>query len=294
MLVSLKDITDQGAVIFMDIKKILTLAVLNPSLFAEKLRDKLRYSMSRFPDGTCEILLDGVKFDCDFEMGSAARQMYLQIYEKAEVKLLKKILKPGGTFIDVGANIGYISAQAAASVGKNGKIHAFEPTPCYFEKLRNLQKNNPDYAFFVNNAAIGEHEGLLNIDVNLQNIGWNTLVPGFMPEKDRAQTFEVKVIRLDEYIEDNKVDDISLIKIDTEGYEFSVLKSMSAFFGKNPDKRPPLIVEICPIACPLQGYALSDIEDYMQKYSYKTYSVTTGARVNLSDLQTTTDVLFSA
>jgi len=45
------------------------------------------------------------------------------------VMLLEQLLKPGDVFIDAGANIGFMSMNAARIVGPDGKVLAFEPEP---------------------------------------------------------------------------------------------------------------------------------------------------------------------
>jgi hypothetical protein len=64
------------------------------------------------------------------------RWMWAGAYETELVSLLKKTLKPGMTFLDLGANIGYFSVIAAALVKDSGQVHAFEPMPQNLDRLR--------------------------------------------------------------------------------------------------------------------------------------------------------------
>jgi FkbM family methyltransferase len=58
-------------------------------------------------------------------------------------ELVKKILKPGMTFIDIGANIGYYSVLASKLVGKGGLVVAFEPEMVNYSILKKtIQLNN--------------------------------------------------------------------------------------------------------------------------------------------------------
>jgi FkbM family methyltransferase len=47
-------------------------------------------------------------------------------YEREEIAFLQRNLRPGDTFVDVGANIGFFSVVASARVGKPGCVFAFE------------------------------------------------------------------------------------------------------------------------------------------------------------------------
>lgn len=50
-------------------------------------------------------------------------------------QLLERVLRPGDSFLDIGANIGYFTIFGAALVGFNGRVHAFEPNPRTFDLL---------------------------------------------------------------------------------------------------------------------------------------------------------------
>src|SRR5690242_13737986 len=58
--------------------------------------------------------------------------------ETYESALIERIIRPGMTIIDVGANHGMFSLEAAHLIGREGTIHAFEPTP----STRSLLLNN--------------------------------------------------------------------------------------------------------------------------------------------------------
>ena len=79
---------------------------------------------------------------------------------------------------------------------------------------------------------------------------------------------EINVVRLDNYIERRCLDKIGFIKIDTEGYEYFVLKGLEKYFSSNSNL-PPILCEITPKACSVLGnYTIKDIFDYMARYSY--------------------------
>src|ERR1017187_6491437 len=50
------------------------------------------------------------------------RAMYAGIYDPHESAELRSVLRPGDTFVDAGANVGYYSALAASLVGKTGRV----------------------------------------------------------------------------------------------------------------------------------------------------------------------------
>jgi len=202
-------------------------------------------------------------------------------------------LKKGDTFIDVGANIGYLSTIALGLIGKRGSVHSFEPVLEYFLRLKDIAFLNKGYNFIVNNCALGEIEGIGKIAVtNLQNIGWNTMVPGFMPSQTIRQMQEVTICRLDSYIKEKALSNIALIKIDAEGFEFAILKGLRKYFETSKN-RPKIICEIAPSAYSLLGYRLKELVQYMDEFKYSAFQLSNPKkRIDVLELQSTTNVLF--
>ncbi len=215
--------------------------------------------------------MNGVGYTFDYTLDSELRKMYWGAYEVETVWAMEQFLKPGDIFMDVGANIGFISAVGAGLVGKTGEVHSFEPVPTYFQRLTDFSTANPDYTIRTHPFALGEKPGQATIQINQNNnIGWNTMVPGFMPPEDRKESISVPVRRLDDFIQEELIGHIALIKIDTEGFELPVLKGLSHYLTH---QRPPIICEIAPRAYPLQGHSLGELKAYMSEFSYRAYSI---------------------
>jgi hypothetical protein len=114
--------------------------------------------------------------------------------------------------------------------------------------------------------------GVLPIAYNPQGDSRNaTLVPG----KQSEVTREVPVVRLDEYIK-AKISSpgrITLIKIDVEGFEYSVLRGLSAFFHETSSK-PLIVCEVKPWELTRLGATLDDFDRYMNESGYRAYRLT--------------------
>lgn len=277
----------------MTFRQALSLFLANPLLFFEFI--SVKFKIIKIPQrGPAQKKINGVIFEFDFYYDPAIKYMYINDYQSETVRVMKKILSKGDTFIDVGANIGYLSAIAAGIVGSSGHVHSFEPVPEYFSKLERLAVLNRDYNIVANKIALGSECGMSDIKItSLNNIGWNTLVPGFMSNQRKIkEILQVPVYRLDRYIKENKLNKIKLLKIDVEGFEFPVLKGLSDYFD-NTAYFPFIICEINPFACQLMGCTLKELSEYMKKYSYKAYGlVDPDKEINIMDLKVTTDVLF--
>jgi FkbM family methyltransferase len=134
-----------------------------------------------------------------------------------------------GVVIDVGANIGdYINELIIAN--KNILIYALEPHPVTFSKLL---KNTKSYKNVIAyNKGASSKCGLLNLYDYGTNDGSEhaSLFRDVISEIHGAKsvkTHEVELIDLDSFIESNKIEEVSLLKIGTEGNELEVLRGCS-------------------------------------------------------------------
>ena len=148
------------------------------------------------------------------------RWMWAGAYEAELVSFLKRTLKPGMTGLDLGANIGYFSVIAAGLVGDHGQVHAFEPMPQNFDRLRkNLE---PFHWAIAHPYAVGNVTGEVPIHYSDKEAGWASIHDQHRRE-NLPCTADVSVIRLDDWLRDNSVKRIDFIKLDIEGSELDAL-----------------------------------------------------------------------
>jgi len=270
--------------------------VKHPMMHFKKKWYRYRYKHGKTPTSTVEKGLNAVRFVFDFSLGRHTKKQYHGLYELEVVEAMKKFLYPGAIFLDIGANIGYLSAIGASLVGEKGVVHSFEPVPAYFERLLNLAKLNPDYNIVANNFALGESNGSATIDISgKSHIGLNSMILGFVSKTRRVEsTLNVPVRRLDSYITQSNLSDIALIKIDVEGYELPVLKGASGFFEENKNNLPPIIVEVVPSVYKQLNSSVCALEEFMLTYGYKAYCIFGRHRFDLRRIQQPEDVVFKA
>ncbi len=269
-----------------------TLLAKNPSLFCRVLLAKLNTTRS-LPPLPAQKRIEDVVFEYDLGNYRGTAPMYFGSYGLLIVAAMKRLLKPGGVFVDVGANIGYLSAIAAGIVGKQGQVHCFEPVPTYFERLERLVELNPGHSITINSKAAGEAPGDCTIYVTREP-GQNTMVPAYKSGPEIISTLNVPVVRLDSYFAERKINRISLLKIDAEGFELPVLKGLQHFL-EGSKQRPAIICEIAPRAYSLMGRTISELSEYMAAYGYSAYDLIDGKTpINLSSIQHVEDVLFAA
>src|ERR1019366_3705525 len=106
------------------------------------------------------LLRDGRFLQCQLA-DRTQRTMYFGLFEPRETRLLRDLLAPGDTFIDVGAHIGWFTTVAARRVGGAGQVVACEPYPSNAVMLKgNLARNDCKNVRVVE-AALGSRPGTI-------------------------------------------------------------------------------------------------------------------------------------
>jgi FkbM family methyltransferase len=153
-----------------------------------------------------------------------AYKLYQPIYfiwkrhrDRKLIKFLKQYVKPGMTVVDIGANIGFYTVLFSKIVGENGSVHAFEPDKLNFQHL--ISNTRKLKNVFVNNMAVSDKSGKIKLYQVGSNVEHQTYDSG-----DGANFTEIECISLDDYF--NRGESIQLVKTDTEGYDYFVVKGM--------------------------------------------------------------------
>ena len=89
------------------------------------------------------------------------RNMYFGPYEQPQTSCILSHLRPGMTFVDVGANVGYYSAMASSTVGDAGRVVSYEPNPYSFDRLSGWVQANQARNITPVCVALGGEEGTL-------------------------------------------------------------------------------------------------------------------------------------
>jgi FkbM family methyltransferase len=157
------------------------------------------------------------------------------LWEPDVTEWFKSILRPGMTFVDVGANIGYFSILAASLVGGTGRVIAFEAMPSTYELLaRNVLVNWIAPFTTAESLAVYSSSGRLTFYAHKHLHGNSGLADvihdGPLHDTDRI---EVEATSLDEYLCKHPARP-DVIKIDVEGAELQVFIGARATLAANP------------------------------------------------------------
>ena len=168
------------------------------------------------------------------------------------------------TILDIGANVGSVSL-VIAKMFKNSKIFAIEPTNYAFNKLSNNLKMNQDLIDRVHTRQI-----FISNDKKPQKVwsSWNFDSSNEKHQKHLGTLKEIKdnsYLKLDEFIEKEKLTKVDFIKLDVDGYELDVLKSGEKFLKTN---KPIIFTEIAPYLYPEFGYDCHDLIKFFKELNY--------------------------
>ena len=154
------------------------------------------------------------------------RQIFMGCFARNMTRWTKALLPRGGTFLDVGAHVGYFSLMAAEQVGPSGQVYAVEPNPASFTVLQRHIVANRISHVSVYMLGLADREGSTQLhvpDVTVHRDYNATFLP-----RAGWKSIDVAIRRLDDCLDAWNVRRIDLMKIDVEGSEPRVLAGGAA------------------------------------------------------------------
>ena len=208
-------------------------------------------------------LWEGAEFCVDLR-DRIQRQMWCGCYEPHVTAALRKILRRGDTFVDLGAHIGYHSYFAAGLVGASGSVFSFEADPANFQRLRKNLQHFPQ-AILEHCAIWSDEENLMfTRSESLKESGWGALARvRTAPQREQV---EVHGVSLDAWGERAKPEAIRAIKIDVEGAELAVLCGAKQVLQS---MRPILLLEMSEPLLRQSGASAVVIEELLRNHKYE-------------------------
>lgn len=198
------------------------------------------------------------------------RIFWMGYYSQGIVALLDRMLAPGMSVIDVGANIGEITMVAAKRVGRTGRVVSFEPIDDLADRLCSHVLRNDLHNVTVVRQGLSNHRGHAPIfsscgqgEPGEEHHGLGSL---FGAQSHERALQDIEISTLDSYLDSNPMRAIDVIKIDIEGAELPCLQGAKFTLGKY---KPSLIVEVQKESSLKAGYDQGDILDYLSEFGYR-------------------------
>jgi FkbM family methyltransferase len=178
--------------------------------------------------------------------------------ERSDEKFYKNFLREGDTVADAGANIGMATLLCARRVGALGSVYSFEPHKRTFKHLiTNIKLNNLKNVTAFNIGFSNKKEKVFFTDEYVTDIN----------HVDVAGSASVLLSTLDEELKN--VHEITLLKIDVEGYELFALEGGVETLTKTK----VVYFESSKFSFARYGYELKDILSFLENQGFKTVSL---------------------
>ncbi|MBC8512316.1 MAG: FkbM family methyltransferase [Dehalococcoidia bacterium] len=196
------------------------------------------------------------------------------LWERNTVAVVKRLLKPGWTVLDIGAHVGYYSTLFAGIVGETGRVFAFEPHPKTYETLcQNVVRFNN---IVLVQKSVTDKEGkatlyspaLYSGSSSLSNAYAQSIEESYVsggPSVQHVDAYTVDTVAMDSFLEDAGVSRVDFIKLDVEGTEVSALRGMRNTLSS---EKLALVVEFSPIALRAAAIDPRELWDFLRGHGF--------------------------
>lgn len=175
----------------------------------------------------------GVTYDLDLRQYIDASIYRIGCFEPETADLIERVVKPGMTVVDIGANIGAHALPMAKLVGPEGRVMAFEPMVQARRKLeRNARLN--DFGSRLQILPLGLTDEPTTVTGAFRT-SWS-----LYGEDEPPVEQQLELVRLDEFLQEQGTPWVDFVKLDVDGHECKVLRGALSTFGRC---RPMLVTE---------------------------------------------------
>lgn len=215
--------------------------VIPPPLF-ERLR--MTPALRRLQGERFPRIQSGIGTGLEFDPGPSNGAYATGANEEPMQQALAQHLKPGQTFFDIGANVGFFTVLGARLVGPRGKVFAFEPVPrnAVYVKF-NARLNHFSHVSVLEKAVssrsgqaklwVAEYSGGAALDI--------TPAPPDLKTVITVETVTVDQLTFGSTLDRETHPRPAVIKVDVEGAELDVFQGMTRTLA---ELRPVLVYEI--------------------------------------------------
>lgn len=236
----------------------------------------------KFPDRVTVKTKDGRYFRVGFRDWADDYIYFLGRYEAFSTEMVRRHVRDGSICFDVGANAGWYTTLFQSLCGGQGEVHAFEPVPSAFDELRqNVFLNNNSTRVFLNNTALGDE--IRNADMHL----FPRLPSGHASLSDHGSidstSVPIKIVTLDSYMAENRIDQVDFVKVDIEGAELMFLKGAGRLFAQK--RLPVILMEMSPETCAAFNYKPDDLIEFISSRAHYDFFVLDERKKRLSRIR---------
>lgn len=202
--------------------------------------------------------------------GELDRKLVGEGFERAELRFVERLLRPGMTVLDIGAHHGLYSLLCSKCVGRKGQVIAFEASPRECRRLAKHLRLNGCRNVLIEPHAVGSENGSADLYVVNGSCNWGNSLPA--PAVFES-TFKipVQVSPVDDVLLELGISRVDFIKLDVEGAELSALKGTARLL--RGVARPAILVEIQDLRTRPWGYPSRAIVEFLTRAGYRWFEL---------------------
>lgn len=192
-------------------------------------------------DTAVTFLEDGTRLMVDTRsLDIGIHLLTLGQWEPAYTALFRRLVRPGDTVLDLGANLGVYTMLAARLTGPGGRVHAFEPNPRLAHLVDlSIRINGCAGWTQVHRLAASDRRGVARLFFTDAYSGGGSLT-GNAAQNDESGAakgaVDCELMPLDELLADPEFR-VDVLKMDVEGHEGPALRGMRALLERSPGIR---------------------------------------------------------
>jgi FkbM family methyltransferase len=215
----------------------------------------------------------GLRWRLDLDEGIDFSIWLLGAFERSVARAMRRLVRPGDTVLDIGANVGAHTLPLARMVGPEGRVVAYEPTDWAFAKLCANVAENPALA-----ARIATRQAFL--------LGGDEKAPPpavcsswpLSPSADvhpklggrPKATSGAQAGSLDTLLGREAIERVDFVKVDVDGYEGQVLRGAGATLRRH---RPTMLIELAPYLLAERGDGVGAVLDLLGDAGYRLFAL---------------------
>jgi FkbM family methyltransferase len=205
------------------------------------------------------------------DIGIGSHLLTFGQWEANYTTVFQRLIKPGQTVFDLGANHGVYTLLGAAATGPGGRVHAFEANP----RLANLTRlsaaiNGYGEIVTVHPLAVGEAEGIAQLVFDHGWSGGGSLFRGDVAAGGVNEGVACRVAALDALFPDPGFQ-VQVMKMDIEGAEGRALAGMPRLLERSPDLR--LMLEFAPEMLAASGVPAPQVVEFLAARSFRAWLI---------------------
>jgi len=193
--------------------------------------------------------------------------------EPEDFELISRMLKPGDTILDIGANFGFYGLSLAKVLGPQTEVHAFEPHPQTYGRLSSHIALNGTPNVHAHPVGLSDTVDMFEIRFEPQNTGGAYLT---LPTEPTDTRWLVNVTTLDRFVQEHKLTRIDFVKVDIEGHEYRFLKGARATLSH---LLPPMMMEFSSHHLARAGHTIQEVLDELRAIGYREFYYREGDHV---------------